>query len=768
MKKIKNLTFLLTFILVCLPTVAHADVNILYSGMSEHTIAGGLSQREYNFLTPNGWMNVDAIVADMGQTHLSMRPIYSDNGVQNLVTTKTLVTQNKALAGVNADFFTWANSVGAGKGSPINAVVRDGRVISSGGGIVGMEGFMQYADGTLGAGYYSAQVYLKNLDSAEEALMGGMNKFSDLNQPFIYTPDWGAQFKSVYPGMYKIIVEDGVVIGTTWDVGTVDIPKNGFVIASLENKFDFAKNIQVGTRLQYNVTCSPNVDTIKSAIGAGTFLLSGGIETPITHGPSGRNPRSGIGTDSTGRYLYLVTVDGRQDSSIGATLSEFAGIMKQIGCSTAVNFDGGGSTALASQQLDGTFGYVNSPTENRAVANIAAIVSNQTTAGALAKIEIKSEDKVFSNTSCEIRVDGFDSAYNVVNVDNSYVTYSISGVSGAVVDGFFRPTSPGTATITATFGNATATKTIKVLGAPSALVVSNKKVDLTKNAKVYQTVTGKDLSGTTALINLMDLNLTLPNCAVRGGNYIEKSGSGSGVASISLGDVTTYFAINAGNGYPSTPSDVFIADTQNTDNSQNSKLKVAVFGTSNFTTVATKMMLGKVSTAMNSFSDFKLFAATMNLPNINGEAANASKFNTIGKGNNAFVTINNVKGGIAKTDYSQWSSFTTFCKNASEKNIFIVTAKDVAADGFSDERERKAFYEVIDKNLVARGKNVYVISNNAIPSAYRSEGVRYINISNLPNYISKTTVVETAKALKYLEISIDSNDNVTYQQKSVF
>ena len=58
-----------------------------------------------------------------------------------------------------------------------------------------------------------------------------------------------------------------------------------------------------------------------------------------------RHPRSAIGWDQ--RYLYLVEVDGRQDKlSVGMTLEELASYLAKLGCTEAMNLDGGGSATL--------------------------------------------------------------------------------------------------------------------------------------------------------------------------------------------------------------------------------------------------------------------------------------------------------------------------------------------------------------------------------------------------------------------------------------
>ena len=60
---------------------------------------------------------------------------------------------------------------------------------------------------------------------------------------------------------------------------------------------------------------------------------------------SGRNPRSAIGFKNDGTFI-IVTVDGREKTSVGMTLNELAKLMKRIGCDYAMNFDGGSSSAL--------------------------------------------------------------------------------------------------------------------------------------------------------------------------------------------------------------------------------------------------------------------------------------------------------------------------------------------------------------------------------------------------------------------------------------
>ena len=78
-----------------------------------------------------------------------------------------------------------------------------------------------------------------------------------------------------------------------------------------------------------------------------------------------RDPRTAIGINRNGRYLYLVVVDGRQPSySQGATFTELAQIMIDQGAYMAMNLDGGGSSTLVVAGPDGQPRTLNSPIDN--------------------------------------------------------------------------------------------------------------------------------------------------------------------------------------------------------------------------------------------------------------------------------------------------------------------------------------------------------------------------------------------------------------------
>ena len=100
------------------------------------------------------------------------------------------------------------------------------------------------------------------------------------------------------------------------------------------------------------------------ALSAGPLLVVGGtvdVAPGFAH-ETVRHPRSALGL--TPDKLLLVTVDGRSERAAGMTCAELARFMVELGCHTAVNLDGGGSTTMWVRSSPAN-GVVNHPSDNR-------------------------------------------------------------------------------------------------------------------------------------------------------------------------------------------------------------------------------------------------------------------------------------------------------------------------------------------------------------------------------------------------------------------
>ncbi len=98
--------------------------------------------------------------------------------------------------------------------------------------------------------------------------------------------------------------------------------------------------------------------------GVGDFCATLLQEGRVIPKPGGvRHPRTALGSDETGRFLFLAVFDGRRAGySDGLSMYELAKEMQSLGCRDAINLDGGGSSImLYRDEASGELTTVNRP-----------------------------------------------------------------------------------------------------------------------------------------------------------------------------------------------------------------------------------------------------------------------------------------------------------------------------------------------------------------------------------------------------------------------
>ncbi len=109
-----------------------------------------------------------------------------------------------------------------------------------------------------------------------------------------------------------------------------------------------------------------DIDDLQMSIGADYLLVDKGVPQHYSDFSTNdhlyiSHPRTFVGITEDGT-LILVTVDGRQSHSKGATMENAAELMSSLGCYMAVSLDGGGSTTMAVKTANG-FEVKNSPSD---------------------------------------------------------------------------------------------------------------------------------------------------------------------------------------------------------------------------------------------------------------------------------------------------------------------------------------------------------------------------------------------------------------------
>ncbi len=281
-----------------------------------------------------------------------------------------IARRSRALAAINGSFFS-----PKGK-DPIGLLMLDGQIVSS-----------SYFNRSVFGIRYDGTCFINNarlrsavrLDDDKVFLFNGVNQQAVRNQILLYTPHWGDRTRTVPdPSRREFTVSgDGTVMAA--NTGNSVIPRDGFVVSGQGKALPgLMQHFKVGSRAVLYSQLSNEWEGVKSAIGGGPTLVADG-RVKVTareerFGPEiarGRAPRTAIGYLG-GTSVVMVTVDGRQQHSVGMTLYELARLMHELGARDAINLDGGGSTAMVVRGK-----LVNSPSDGseRSVNNALVLVA---------------------------------------------------------------------------------------------------------------------------------------------------------------------------------------------------------------------------------------------------------------------------------------------------------------------------------------------------------------------------------------------------------
>jgi len=116
----------------------------------------------------------------------------------------------------------------------------------------------------------------------------------------------------------------------------------------------------------------------REMVGGSQIIVRDGHAVTFTNAfATLRHPRTAVGIDASGTQLTLLVVDGRQpELSMGMSLAELSEELVRLGCASAINLDGGGSTTFVyrnpgSKKLE----VLNSPsdTKERSVADVLGV-----------------------------------------------------------------------------------------------------------------------------------------------------------------------------------------------------------------------------------------------------------------------------------------------------------------------------------------------------------------------------------------------------------
>ncbi|MBG0815792.1 phosphodiester glycosidase family protein [Planomonospora sp. ID82291] len=269
-------------------------------------------------------------------------------------TTSSMSKLNNAIAGVNGGFFN-IHTAKALQGDPVGVSVVGGRLLSEG------------TPGRSGLVITGRKAWITELRSVVTAISSdgtkvevkGVNRAAGTDELVLYTEEFGA--KTAADGGSEVVVDAQGRIVTARAAGGV-VPRGHYVLHGTGVMADWLYEHAAETWTMKLDTKVIDLRTGRAVrLTPQTYVMGGGVgllrngRVRISAAADGhasvnmmlrRHPRTILGVNKSGG-LILVTVDGRNPGvSVGASMVEAAQIMRWLGAKQAINFDGGGSTAM--------------------------------------------------------------------------------------------------------------------------------------------------------------------------------------------------------------------------------------------------------------------------------------------------------------------------------------------------------------------------------------------------------------------------------------
>jgi exopolysaccharide biosynthesis protein len=304
------------------------------------TVAPGVKHILLRRYTKSGTMFINIIeVNPQINPNISVEPVLAGQSLSGTNKVKNMVSQNNALAGINASFFKQST------GTPLGTLVINEELMAG----------PIFDRVTLGIGNNEFKMARISMQGTLNTPFGTEIKIDNVNQPrmlasyiLIYSSKWGKIAPPSPQYGIQVAINNGRV--TEISKNRLNIQENGFVIVGPEKLLG---KLNINDQVKIKFTTNPDWTGIKHAISGGPYLVKDGqifIDTKDQKFGTigGRNPRTAVGYTKDNKFI-MITIDGRQQGSIGATFYELAQIMQKLGCVNAMNLDGGSSTQMVVQ-----------------------------------------------------------------------------------------------------------------------------------------------------------------------------------------------------------------------------------------------------------------------------------------------------------------------------------------------------------------------------------------------------------------------------------
>lgn len=551
----KLLAVLMISVLLASSFVSVSANGTIYETVTTEKITSGVNLQKIVKFTDEGWLRINVLKVDLRDPNVKVDTISNKESINKLTNTKLLAESNGAIAAVNASFFNWMKE--AGKGYPCGPVIQSGEFTTADSTFNSYQNSMATFSldnlNNVFFDYWKTHMEIVSSDGVSaDVTYYNRPSLQNYNDITVWTRKWSKTSlgaSEAYPDLLEMVVDNGIVQEIRKSLPAVEIPANGYVVISRGNLAQFLEqNYQPGDSIGFSISTQPDWDKIKMAVtGSAVLVKDGQIPPKFSFEQAGRSARTAVGSTANGNMLLLVTVDKSQ-GSIGATQTELAQLLINLGAYNAIALDGGGSTTMVARPWGSKdVKIVNIPSDSspRSVADAIGIFSIMPPAPLEGFIIDTEDTNMFVNTSRTFTVKGYDSYFNPAEVDVSKIEWSVSGIKGSFKGNVFYAESAGTGTITARIGKVWSTIQIKCIGEADRLILSNNTLKIPTGKTHKFTVTGSDRNGYTAYINPDDVKWSVSgDFGTFDKSTFTATKKGVGYIEASLGNARSYCAVS--------------------------------------------------------------------------------------------------------------------------------------------------------------------------------------------------------------------------------
>ena len=312
------------------------DISKNYESKQIDEVAPGLIHTTY--VRNNDLGMLTAHVLDVDPTLYNLRPALSNGKISGRETVSGISDDTNAMAAVNSSYF-------ALNGELLGLTKIDSTIVST--TYLARSAFGIMPDGTPIAGVvdYTGTVSSKGVTLP----ISGVNCERGENGLTIYNSYYDDSTMTNEYGMEYTVKGNKVI-----DIKQANSPilPGTIVVSAHGTAKDALASVKIGDRMEIKEDIGSPWNTAQQIIGVGpTLVKAGNINVTAQQEQfggdvtGGRAPRTAVGITQN-KHVLLFVVDGRQNTSIGCTLTEMGQLMKDFGVVDAVNFDGGGSSEM--------------------------------------------------------------------------------------------------------------------------------------------------------------------------------------------------------------------------------------------------------------------------------------------------------------------------------------------------------------------------------------------------------------------------------------